>query len=126
MNGILTVWRGETTARAHRHIDTLCRAVGQDVLIDQRIVKNDVGPAKDVHGPHGEEIPCARTSTNEIHFAVAHRSFSLLLCSVLVSLAVLVRMAMVMVRRRLGILPDAAHMVVVTDLWLPDGGLEPG
>src|SRR5262249_27072749 len=126
MNGILTVWRGETTARAYWHIDTLGRAVGQDVLIDQRVVKDDVGPTKDVHGPHGEEIRCARTSTNEIHFAVAHRSFSLPLCSVLVSLAVLVRMAMVVVPLRLAILPDAAYMVVVTDLWLPDGGLEPG
>src|SRR5262249_21824990 len=36
-------------------------------------------------------------------------------------------MAMVvLVRRRVVILPDAAHMVVVTDLWLPYGGLEPG
>src|SRR5262245_41563563 len=42
------------------------------------------------------------------------------------AMVVLVHRRCMVVHRCGAILPDTTHMVVVTDLWLPYGGLEPG
>ena len=76
VNALLPVGDAKAAARADRYPNAPDGAVRQGFLVDQRVVKDDLGTCQHVDGAHGQQVCGARPGADEIHFAASHSESS--------------------------------------------------
>ena len=72
MDALLPVGDAKAAPRADRHPQACGAAVHQGFLVDQRVVKDDIGSRQHVGGAHRQQVRGTRAGANEVDFAGRH------------------------------------------------------